>query len=681
MSHENKQKSIDHPFLFSPMKIGMVQLKNRLVSLPVHTGNAHPDGRVSSWLVDFYTMLARSGAGMVVVANAAVSSDGVVSRYNLRVDKDAFIQGLSELASAIKENGAIACLQLNHAGRFGKTTRPLLPSPLSYENFSFNIESLKGFMESFPFEKRFNLTREFLRQAKNWRHAMDYEDCNRVIDDFSSAAQRAFQAGFDMVELHGANGYLLCQYLSAFTNKLTSGLGGDLNARSTFPLAVIQAVKQHLPYDFPVGFRLILKEWVPGGVDLYEALAFAKLLNQKGIAYLSASAGTFNSIFSRHALEGMGKIAYLRDDVKALSDSVNIPVIISGRITTPSVAEKLIRDGTADLIGLGRPLLCDPGWVKKAEDSTRKITQCINCNRCLKRVILEKGICCARWPKLIYDKTDLAHKLLTRTDKTLWLIANSEDMQTFKQCLPLLSSHLDRQTRCSYRPAMLFLRPENNDTFFDDAKKNFIRWAQDTFGSSIDTYDTSVQYDTSPDDGLKESTSGRKDIIDSIISRGSYGRIFLGSNVIDPWHKKMLYREGRTVVALLNSNENRKKILAPVDLSDASLLVMSFLKRGYITAEGFTVRFIHVLNGSPHFARSRWRHLKAVAGLDWNTPLQLLGPESNVVSALTETVNSGQYGTVVMGKRGLSGIKRLLLGSVSSGVLSLLTDQSLFLVD
>ena len=143
----------------------------------------------------------------------------------------------------------------------------------------------------------------------------------------------------------------------------------------------------------------------------------------------------------------------------------------------------------------------------------------------------------------------------------------------------------------------------------------------------------------------------------------------------------MLYREGRTVVALLNSNENRKKILAPVDLSDASLLVMSFLKRGYITAEGFTVRFIHVLNSSPHFARSRWRHLKAVAGLDWNIPLQLLGPESNVVSALTETVNSGQYGTVVMGKRGLSGIKRLLLGSVSSGVLSLLTDQSLFLVD
>ena len=681
MSHENQHKRMDHPFLFSPMNLGMIQIKNRLVTLPIHTGFAHTDGGVSSWLIDFYTMLARSGAGMVVVANAAVSPDGVVSRYNLRVDDDAFIPGLSELASGIKENGAIACLQLNHAGRFGKTARPLLPSPLSYENLSFHVESLKGFMEFFPFEKRFNLTREFLRQAKTWRNAMDSLDRDRVIDDFSSAAQRALQAGFDMIELHGANGYLLCQYLSSFTNKLTSGFGGDLNARTTFPLAVLQGVKKHLPHDFPVGFRLILKEWVPGGVDLYEALAFAKLLQQQGIAYLSASAGTFNSFFSGHAMEAMGRIAYLRDDVKALSKSVDIPIIISGRITTPSVAEKLIRDGTADLIGLGRPILCDPGWVKKAGDSTMKITQCVNCNRCLKRVILEKGFCCVRWPRLIREKTDLAHKLLTRTDKTLWLIANSADMQTFKQCLPLLTKHATRQTRRSFSPAMLFLRPDTSDTFFDDTKTDFIRWAQDTFGTFFDTYDISAQSDTSPGGVMEKSISGRDDIIDSIISRGCYGRIFLGSAGTDSWRKKIFYREGRTVVALLNANENRKKIIAPVDLSDASLLVMAFLKSGYMTAEGFTVRFVHVLNGSPQLALSRWTRLKAIAGLEWNIPLQLLTPENNVVSALAETIHSGQYGTVVMGKRGLSGLKRLLLGSVSSGVLGRLTNQSLFLVD
>ena len=195
-----------YPFLFSPIKVGGVQMKNRLVALPVHTGFAYPDGGVSSWLIDFCARMAGSGVAMVVVANAAVSSDGVVSRFNLRVDKDDFIPGLASLATTIKKNGALACLQLNHAGRFAKTVRPLLPSPVTSENLSFNVESLKDFMEFFPLEKRFGLTRYLLGQLSKWRQAMTSEDRNRVIEAFGMAAARACEAGFDMVELHGANG-------------------------------------------------------------------------------------------------------------------------------------------------------------------------------------------------------------------------------------------------------------------------------------------------------------------------------------------------------------------------------------------------------------------------------------------------------------------------------------------
>jgi 2,4-dienoyl-CoA reductase (NADPH2) len=136
MNQFKKQDSTGFPSLFSPIQVGGVHMKNRLVALPVHTGFACPDGGVSSWMIDFYARLADSGVAMVVVANAAVSSDGVVSKFNLRADRDKFIPALARLAGAIKKKGAMACLQLNHAGRFARTARPLLPSPVSRENLS-----------------------------------------------------------------------------------------------------------------------------------------------------------------------------------------------------------------------------------------------------------------------------------------------------------------------------------------------------------------------------------------------------------------------------------------------------------------------------------------------------------------------------------------------------------------
>ncbi|SMC72453.1 2,4-dienoyl-CoA reductase (NADPH2) [Desulfocicer vacuolatum DSM 3385] len=419
MKQNNKKNKFSYPYLFSPITVGGYHMANRLVALPVHTGFAQTNGNPSPWMEALYSRLAASGVGMVVVANAAVSHDGAVSRFNLMADRDELLPGLTRLAEKIKQNGAIACLQLNHAGRFAKTKRPLLPSPIISTNLFFNMESLKYFLHFFPFEKRFKLTRAFIRQIANWRHAMTAEDRERVMNDFANAAVRAYEAGFDMVELHGANGYLLCQYLSLFTNKLKSdsGFGGNFQGRVAFPLEVVKSVKKRLPENFPVGFRLILREWVPDGINLPEALAFASLLENEGVAYLSASVGTYNSILSPEILKKMDKPIYLDADVKKLTAKVNIPTIISGRITTPSQAEALIRQGTSDLIGLGRSLRTDPEWVVKAKTSCEKIIRCTNCNQCLKRVILEKGFNCRLWPKSYQEKTVLEHKMLTRNRK------------------------------------------------------------------------------------------------------------------------------------------------------------------------------------------------------------------------------------------------------------------------
>jgi 2,4-dienoyl-CoA reductase (NADPH2) len=126
--HAESKNRLATPTIFSPFRLGSQQLKNRLVALPVYTGYAYPDGRVSPQLIEHYKKLAQSGVAMVVVANAAVASDGATSTYNLRINKDEYIPGLTRLARAFKQNDAIACLQLNHAGRFAKTERPLLPS-------------------------------------------------------------------------------------------------------------------------------------------------------------------------------------------------------------------------------------------------------------------------------------------------------------------------------------------------------------------------------------------------------------------------------------------------------------------------------------------------------------------------------------------------------------------------
>ena len=670
MNQDKKQQKTGYPFLFSPLRVGLHQMKNRLVALPVHTGFAHPDGRVSSWMTEFYARLADSGVGMVIVANTAVAPDGVVSRFNLRADRDEFIPGLAGLAKAIKRKGAIACLQLNHAGRFAKTEHPLLPSPMNSSNLSFNVESLKGFMEFFPFEKRFNLTRYFIRQVKAWRSAMNAGDRNRVIGDFSGAAFRAYQAGFDMVELHGANGYLLCQYLSPFTNKIASGFGGNFLRRTTFPLAVIKAMKKRLPKNFPLGFRLLLREWVPDGIELPEALTFARLLEKEGIAYLSASAGTFNSIFSPAAIKKMNKAAYLRDDVAELKKSVKIPTIISGRITTPSLADKLVRDGTADLIGLGRPLRTDPMWVTKAKDPDRKITPCVNCNWCLKRVILEQGFNCSRWPRLFRERTELEHKLLTRNYKTLWLISDIKDMQTFKYCLPL---HVQDKKESSY-PTILFVMEETKDLFLESAQKDFIQWTKNTF-EPLGFTDAPLNY------VVKKSKANWESAIHHEIIHGNHGQIFISADKSQLWRKRMLYKERGKVLALLGSNNRQHKVIVPVDLSTATLLVMIFLQKTYMKRKGFSLSFVHVLTDQAGLVEQRWKKLKKIAGFNKNIPLQLILPKTDVVSALTETIQTGKYGTVIMGKRGLAGIKRWLLGSVSSGVLRHLTDQSLFLID
>ena len=655
--------AISHP-LFSPFAVGPYVLKNRIVALPVFTGYAGPEGYVTRLLLDHYARLGASGAALVVVANAAVAADGRTSTHSLRADHDRYIPGLARLAQVIRDGGALACLQLNHAGQYARADQPRLCAAPQPRHLRFKVAAFKALMEFFPFEQRYGLTRRFLRQANTWRRGMTASEQARVVDGFCEAARRARKAGFNFVELHGANGYLISQYLSAFyNNSAVEGLP-DAVERRTFPLELVRAVRQHLPGDFPVGFRLMLAEWVPRGIDLDEALGFASRLEDEGIAYLSPSAGTFTSIFRPDIRARMHQPGYLIPEVTVLASSVKVPVIALGRVHTPTQAVRSLRETSADLIGLGRALRIDPEWVRKARQARTGITACIDCMSCIRQVVLEKGFNCACWPAAVRRKIDLEHSLLTRNYRMLVLV---QDRATLP-CLVSAAARLWPASNPFETPLHLTLAgPENQTNLLADAARKIGPCLAP--GTPVDT--------VVPD---REIPGGAA--IERFVTQSRDGMILLARRPEQPWQTRLAFRLRQRVLVLAGDHADQDRMLVCVDLSDTTLMILTFLKHVVLPKTGLSAHAVHLSAETPKTVQLRWRRMKKICGLEPALlPLEVIRPEQPVARQILDLAHDRACGTVLMGKRGLSGIKRLVLGSVSAKVLGGVDRETLILVD
>ncbi len=655
-------------FLFRPFQLGPMALRNRLVAVPVFTGYALPNGRVSAMLLDHYRRLAETGVAMVVVANAAVSEDGCTSAHNLRADRDEDVGGLRELADTIRQGGAGACLQLNHAGRFARCDRPLLPTAVTGRHLSFNLSSLTDFIRFFPLEKRFALTQRMLSLVNRWVAGMSDDEMQRVATDFALAAQRGWRAGFDCVEIHGASGYLLNQFLSAFTNRRGFAVHDDLADRMRFPLQVLKSVKQALPEHFPVGFRLQLREWVPDGIDLNEAIAWATCLQEEGIAYLSVSAGSYHSYFSADFKTLTTRPAYLREDTTVLKTRVRTPVIMSGRICEPLIAEQLLDQGVTDLIGLGRPLRTDVHWLDKAQKGVA-VRTCVNCNSCLKRVTLDQGFVCARWPTWEKERTVLDHKLLKRgLDRQLWVITAPEDLGRFS-CLPdhFVAPRPARQVH------VLRLSSTESDrrTDGDDV---FMAWLTSVWRREA------IQLPEFSYPAARVSGNLTGEMADTV-NRGAYGLIMLAREQGASWQGRLMSRVKGKVICLAGAGAKSFRMLVALDLSDASLLVLKCLDRLMAHRPDMAFDCVHILRGTSQAAETTWKRMKKILGSERRFDLDAISSSEDVAAVLLRKIRDGGYTVVVMGKRGLSGIKRRILGSVSAKVLQGLDEETLLLID
>lgn len=345
--------------LFEPFQIKNVNLRNRIVMPPMGSRLALPDGAVSETLINYYEERAKGGVGLIIVEYSYI--DDKASKAipgQLGVYDEKLIPLLNELAERIKAYGAKVGLQINHAGRATSKAiigrKPLSPTALTVPRGD-------------------EMTKE-----------LTIEEIEEIIEAYGEAARRTKAAGFDLVEIHGAHGYLICQFLSPLTNRRTDKYGSE---RVVFALEVLKRVREKVGEDFPIGFRISADEYIDGGITLALSKNYAKCLAEGGADYIHVSGGTILTVdkFISPMYYPPGGLVYLAEEIKK---NVKIPIITVGSIVDPLFAEKILQDGKADLVSMGRALIADPELPKKAaEGRLEDIRPCIRCNEgCYRRL-------------------------------------------------------------------------------------------------------------------------------------------------------------------------------------------------------------------------------------------------------------------------------------------------------
>lgn len=329
--------------LLEPIKAGKLEVKNRLVMPPMATSAANEDGSVSKGILDYYDEKSRGGCfGLIIIEHSFIAQQGKASEKQISVADDSMIPGLKELAETIQKNGSKAVMQLNYCGSMGNPAvtgfRTLGPSAI------VNPRSSVGAM---PRE-------------------MNHNDIKRITKDFEDAAIRVKEAGFDGVEIHSAHGYMLNQFYSPVTNIRTDEYGGKLKNRIRFHMEVIMAIQEALGEDYPILLRLGASDHREDGTNVNHSIEAAIEFKKAGVDIIDISGGLSGFILPDNTEQG-----YFRDLSSKIKHEVGIPVILTGGITEPLSAEKLLQDGSADLIGVGRAVLKDSTWAQKAIEALK----------------------------------------------------------------------------------------------------------------------------------------------------------------------------------------------------------------------------------------------------------------------------------------------------------------------
>ncbi len=362
-----KNRKPAFPTLFSPIQIGRLNVKNRLLmsAMSINFG-VDQNGYVTDQLSAYFVARAKGGVGAMLVGGGCVHPTGLELPDLPRLWDDGCIPALAGLVETVKAHDVLLGVQLMHGGRQAYHDHKVAPSAIA----------APALVKSAP-------------------RALTLQEIKEMVAAFGDAARRCKAAGFDFVEIHGAHGYLINQFLSPNANIRSDGYGGSFENRIRFFLEVLGDIKHKCGADFPVGARMNGEDYIENGWSLDDACRLAPLLESAGADYLHVSAGVYGSrqltIPSMYVSHGC--FSHLAAAVKAVAD---VPVVAVGRIKDPAMAERFVSDGTADMVALGRSLLADPQWPIKARDrQIDRIRPCIGCCLgCIHAVFqLEPGGC------------------------------------------------------------------------------------------------------------------------------------------------------------------------------------------------------------------------------------------------------------------------------------------------
>jgi 2,4-dienoyl-CoA reductase-like NADH-dependent reductase (Old Yellow Enzyme family) len=374
--------SEEFPHLFQPLEIRGKTIKNRIFFAPTYTGLANEDGTCSDANLAFIIARARGGVGMIVSEGI-----GVTRRYGpglLRlaaIDQNIKKEGWRQYAEYIKSFGAVAVAQI--ALGVGKQ---ISPHPEYGEAVAPSAIPL-----SIPTESTFKGGEAFEGVTFPPPRELTEEECDTLVEEFKAAALRLKECGFDGLEIHGAHGYLLSEFISPLHNQRTDKYGGSFEKRLTMPLALLKAAREVGGEDWIVGFRISSSDQAEGGYTPEDYARVTKVLEENQVDYISLSSGGFLSL--KHLFPG--KEAYCLDDHFEIKKAVNVPVL-GANFNRPSTAEKALEEGKLDMAGLSRGLIADPDWPRKVQEvRIDSIVRCKYCNTCLLTLLSDYSLRCA----------------------------------------------------------------------------------------------------------------------------------------------------------------------------------------------------------------------------------------------------------------------------------------------
>ena len=344
--------------LFSPEKIGNVEISNRIVRSATYTHAATNDGYVSDLLIKYHTDLAEGGVGLIITGITTIDKVGTISPGQTCLYDDSYIEGQKKLVKAVHEcSDAKIAPQLSHSGRQGITA--IAPSAITF------------------------------KEGDRMPKELTNEEVKELISNFVNASRRAYESGYDMIQLNAAHGWLLCNFLSPFTNKRSDEFGGNTQNRMKILVHIYNGIVDEVGKNFPITAKLQTQDFAEGGLELEEGKLIAKKLVDLGFAAIEPSGGSGEVSRLFGIRYPAGKVQSQEDEnfflpaVKELKPIMkDSKMILMGGVRNPLSAEKLLQENTTDFIAMSRPLICEPDLPNRWENGDLSPPLCNSCNSC-----------------------------------------------------------------------------------------------------------------------------------------------------------------------------------------------------------------------------------------------------------------------------------------------------------